>query len=484
MLFSFSFNGIKKDFVIAERGKRRSAFAPITRNLLTVPNMPGAYLQSSETQVRTISQPIVINGTDRLNVRKLEEEIASWLITNEPKELIFDDEPDRVYYAIVDGGLEIEDIVRFGRGEVLFICLDPYKYKGSSETVFFATNPSLIENEGSVATYPIFRANVLESLTNLDIISGDQYMRVGQPYTVTQTPVEAETRIFWDEMAALTGWSQAEYVDNGHVAGQIAVHNGYAFYPELVGQVVEDGVWQGPSMKKNLPESVQDFKMEAIVQLSNGEAEPGQTGMIEIYLLDAVGNVVGKIGIEDYSRSAVESHFKAKAGDAIDGTWFGDHTSPGWKNFKGVLRLEREGADWYAYIAQVDDKTGAHNYMLGSKRNVHLEDKGLKYTAPISQIQVAFRMFPGSDRVQMFVHDLKVWRKNTVQSENIPYIAAPGDLIEIDHGTNNISINGESRIDLKDFGATFFPLEKGSNPIFYLPLESVELNIEYKERFL
>ena len=84
----------------------------------------------------------------------------------------------------------------------------------------------------------------------------------------------------------------------------------------------------------------------------------------------------------------------------------------------------------------------------------------------------------------MYIHDLKVWRKNTLQAENIAYIAAPGDQIEIDHQKNDIKINGESRIDLKDFGGTFFPLEKGDNPIFYFPLEKVEMNIEWRERFL
>ena len=97
-------------------------------------------------------------------------------------------------------------------------------------------------------------------------------------------------------MGSLAGWSQAEYVDNGHIAGQIGILGGYAFYPELVGMTVEEGKWQGPSMKKSLNEPIQDFKMEALIELRNGEAEPGETGMIEIYLLDAVGNVVGKVG--------------------------------------------------------------------------------------------------------------------------------------------------------------------------------------------
>ena len=84
----------------------------------------------------------------------------------------------------------------------------------------------------------------------------------------------------------------------------------------------------------------------------------------------------------------------------------------------------------------------------------------------------------------MFVHRLTVWRLNTVKNEEIPYIAYPGDLIEIDHRTNDIRVNGESRPFLKDFGAHFFPLKKGANPIFYLPSSGIEINIEWRERFL
>lgn len=134
MLFSLSFNGIKKDYLICERGKRRSAFAPIKRNLLTVLGMPGAHLESTDTEVRVIQQPITINAKDRLDQRKLEEDLSDWLVTDQPVELIFDDEPDRVYYAVVDGSLDIEDIARFGKGTITFICPDPYKY-GEEQTI-------------------------------------------------------------------------------------------------------------------------------------------------------------------------------------------------------------------------------------------------------------------------------------------------------------------------------------------------------------
>lgn len=486
MLLTFSFDGIKKDFIIAERGKRRTAFAPIKRNFLTVPSMAGAYLQSTETDVRVIQQPIIINGIDRFNVRKLEEELSSWLVTKDPRELIFDDEDDRVYYAVVDGEVAIEDLVRFGRGEITFICPDPYKYKGQAETEFFFTNPTNLINEGTVETFPIFRAHVLEPVTNVDIFRDEDYMRVGQPHEVIDTPKEAETLIFEDNLATLTGWSQALYVDNGHISGEIEIWDNQSFTPRLFGQVIEYGVWQGPSLKKTLPEDVQDFKMEARVELLNKQ---GTTGMIEIYLLDASNNIVGKVGIEDWFETTIQTRFKAKAGDALDGDWIGDgsfiaNPSSAWDDFKGVIRLEREGRNWYAYAALVSDIDGKHTWQKGSKRNVHFYDSQGKYLNKISQIQISFRMFPESDPCPMYVHGVKVWRKNTITVEEIPYIGLPGDVIEIDHQINEIRVNGESRIDLKDFGATFFSLKKGDNPIYFMPENALELNAEWRERFL
>lgn len=483
MLLSFTFNGVKKDFVIAEKGKRRSAFAPIARNLITVPKVPGAYLQNSETEVRTIEQPILIKGVNRYNVRKLEEELASWLVTSQPKELIFDDEPDRIYYAIVQGSVEIEDVVdRWGRGFITFICLDPYKYRGMINSSEFLTNPTNLFNNGSVSTYPVFRANVLQPITNLDLIMEDVYMRIGQPYKVEEVPAEAETAIFHDTLSSLTGWSQADHVDNGNISGEIRVMNNNTFYPALFGTVIESGKWQGPSLKKSFSEPIQDFRMETELQITNTQ---GKTGMIEIYLLDASNNTVGKIGIEDYYTSTTKINFKARAGDVTDGDWIVSHEETGWNDFNGMIRLEREGLDWYAYIGKWDESKQTYVLQLGSKRNIYFHDTEAKYTAPIAQIQIAFRMFAGhGDPCPMYVHRVRVWRKNIVQVTEIPYIAEPGDLIEIDHANNDIRINGFSRIDLKDFGGTFFPLDPGDNPIFYYPEEAVDLSVDWRERFL
>src|SRR5690606_27309679 len=103
-------NGIEKEYVVTLTGRRRSAWAPVSRTFVTVPGMPGAYLSQTETQIREIVVPVLIKSDNIEDLQKTKEDMAEWLIHDEPKDLIFKDEPDRVYYALVDGGLELDEV--------------------------------------------------------------------------------------------------------------------------------------------------------------------------------------------------------------------------------------------------------------------------------------------------------------------------------------------------------------------------------------
>lgn len=156
MPYTFSFNGIAKDYVYMLRGRKRSAWAPRSLDLLTVSRKPGAYLQGVETSVREIEVPIGLVAKNIGDLQKLKEDLAGWLVTDEPKELIFEDEPDRVYYAIVDETPDFEEIVRIGQGTIRFICPDPYKYGPEKEAIFPSDVVSLNYN-GTAPGDPILK---------------------------------------------------------------------------------------------------------------------------------------------------------------------------------------------------------------------------------------------------------------------------------------------------------------------------------------
>ncbi len=151
---NLSFNGITKDYVQVVSGSNRKPWAPVERDYQEVPNRPGAYMRKKrKTKPRPLPIPVLIKAKDIPDLQKLKENFAAWLVHDDPKPLILDDEPDRTYYAVVDGSFDPDELVNFGQGVIPFICPDPYKY-GSEKTVTLGTGS--INNEGTVESPLIF----------------------------------------------------------------------------------------------------------------------------------------------------------------------------------------------------------------------------------------------------------------------------------------------------------------------------------------
>ncbi|WP_255290510.1 distal tail protein Dit, partial [Bacillus cereus] len=131
-------------------------------------------------------------------------DLAEWLFTEQPTELIFDDELDRTYLALIDGSIDLEELVNRGKGIITFVCPMPYKL-GPTRTVEFQTNnPGLIanvQNKGTVESEPIIEIEVENPSTFLDVWRGDEYFRIGYPLQANQLPVERKQRVMWDEMS-------------------------------------------------------------------------------------------------------------------------------------------------------------------------------------------------------------------------------------------------------------------------------------------
>ncbi|MEB9626274.1 phage tail family protein, partial [Bacillus cereus] len=155
---SFTFNNIRKDFIQIEKGWKRPAWAPVKRNFLSVPGYTGARLLNTQTEMRVLSIPVGIIVPEGSDLETMKEEIAEWLITGQPAELIFDIEPNRTYLAVVEDSFDPDEFVTLGIGTIKFICPMPYKL-GPTRTVDFQTGASgliaNVQNKGSVESNPI-----------------------------------------------------------------------------------------------------------------------------------------------------------------------------------------------------------------------------------------------------------------------------------------------------------------------------------------
>lgn len=174
---NFSFNGITKPYIKVLRGSNRTPWAPVVRGYQEVPGRPGAQLiKKPRTQPRSLPIPVYFKAGSIGDLQKMKEDIAAWLIHDDPKPLIFDDESDRTYYAVVDGSFDVEEFVRVGSGTIPFICPDPYKY-GEEKTVPILSGGKIVNN-GTVETSPIITVTFEVAAQNFTITCGGKVVRI------------------------------------------------------------------------------------------------------------------------------------------------------------------------------------------------------------------------------------------------------------------------------------------------------------------
>lgn len=481
MALSFSFNGIKKEYVICERGKVRQVYN-IKRNLLYIPGRIGAYLDGTDVDIKVIEQPIFFEGTDKMNLRKLEEDLAAWLITDQPAELIFSDEPDRIYYAVVDGSLNLEEIVNFNRGTITFICPEPYKQ--TTEFVEHFRNDSLsVWNTGSADAKPTFELEVLEPITYAMIRNqSDDYMMIGAPYDVTAETPYIREELSMDKVGnSLTGWTQGTTVDGGVVDGSFYVTTG-ALRAQTYG--ANSPEWHGPAMQMGMPDLLNDFKIQTYFTVKPRTEK--SFGRAELYLLNSGGQKIAKLAMKNIGTDGGSNVGEVVLRNENTGDSEVMIRTPGirqrlWNDFYGILRLERSNGVFNAYIAKYDTQKKEYNTAWSAS----FTDTDGIFDDPLASIQIHLGAYKGLQWIEdIAIHRVTVYKINqpSVASE-IPYIAYAGDTIVFDHVNDNLLINGESRVDLKDFGGEYFPLNKGLNELNVIPTGSFNTKVRYRERF-
>lgn len=468
------FDGIMKDYLVLERSWSLPAWAPIEREFLTVPGRPGAVQTEMRTGMRRFSLPVIIRSRNTVDKKRFVEDMAAWLIHLDDKPLIFSKYPNRTLYARVEGSPDFAQLWKFGEGTINFVCADPYEY-GDTSIDFFLNGLATVRNTGSEAASPIYEIDVLEDITHLDIISDKSYIRIGEPAAAEQPVYERQTLVLSDTLKTLNGWSDVTDVDNGYVAGTMtATQSGFS--ASSFGTEIAPRKWQGPAKRRALPVPVENFQLIATVDLLNVGK---QTGMIEIYCLDALGNTVAKIGIEDIMISVAEVQAKFQLGNVLGRKvqhYVTADYKPAWNDYKGVLRLFRDGNRFRPYFALVQPN-GKHVWVSSSYVYTDVQEE---YNAPITQIAIAIRKWPGTTEATIRVRDLKVWQLND-PAEGLPYLARAGDKIIIDTKDGSALLNGEPV--KKDFFSDYFDLEPGHTTLLIKPSDKVQGKIIVQERF-
>lgn len=137
------FDNITKPYIKILRGRVRPFFAPVYRE-----KKFDGHLTKTERGHRIIEVPILIKYEDRNHFRKLTEDMAEWLVHEEPKQLEFNDEPDRIYFALVDDTIT-EDFLYNESTEALLRFVSGYKYSKERKVTISTSTTEIIKGHKS-----------------------------------------------------------------------------------------------------------------------------------------------------------------------------------------------------------------------------------------------------------------------------------------------------------------------------------------------
>jgi predicted phage tail component-like protein len=471
----FTFNGVHSSTHFTVRRKERPVFAPISTNLLTIPNMPGAYYQGKKKEVLVFNAHVAKFESNANILRQKYDELKSWLLTDTPSELIWDDEPNKTYFAIVTSNLSFNETNGYAdAGVITFICPDPDSY-GAEILVPFTSSEMQIPYEGTAKSFPKFKVTFNQAVTFFSLVGSKGGVLLGQPQTVDVVQVQQEKRVLTDDMSSLTNWVDGSVVDNGVVAGTMIANK---FRASSYGT---GSSWHGPAKKRSLPTPIQDFRVQAF--LTQKSTSYSQVGRVEIYLLDVNNKIIGKVVLRDSTTSYKYNWAVARAGNEADNhtLYDGYGANPGtWNDFdNGILEIKRIGNVWEFYIAK-RDAAGNHNARL-SKRWRHTSGK---YNEKLAQIQVHVGAYGTHSATTQSINVLYVDEIIQPGSNQVPEIAKAGDVIEIDHHLKKVLKNGRPFNEIRDPRSTFFPLEKGENFIAVYPPDISSVEMTYQPRWL
>ncbi|KIL45767.1 distal tail protein Dit [Jeotgalibacillus soli] len=476
--FPIYFNGVDLSQFFYIKSDNGRAIYGREVELFSVPSRPGALIKGVKYPPRTITMEVLFACDSAEELRKKLEDLNDILSLEEPAPLIFHDEYDRTYYAISERVTEGYEWNGFHVTTITFICPDPHKY-GHENKENFVNGLATVRNNGYREAAPVFEIEVLEDITYMDIICSDAYMRIGEPVTVEQTPIQREEVVMNYKADNTTGWTTGTDVDGGVPAGNFQT-NGFSLNVQSYGT---GSTWHGPTIKTSVPQApLQDFIAEFLLGFPSTSYD--KRSRVEYYLLNDLSDAIAKVAMKRIGNEGLGNTVEIRLGGGLDTEFLyvgkGEGAGTAWADFRGIMRIGRIGNEWFFYVAKFHPETGAHvNRMYRT-----YTDAELRFTGNLSQIQLHAGQTGTVPTEAVNIDDVLIKRVNTVTDNQVPYIAYAGDIIQIDMRDSSIKINGEYRSDLKDFGASFFMLPKGKTDLVLEPSTKLSGKVTFRERFL
>lgn len=495
MMGYFTYNGVSSaDLgIIVTSGVSRPLLMTVSPITMDVPGRDGVYLAGQRRKERIIEVPIAIEGDTADDVADTVRTLAEWLVYPDPAPLIFSDELDKTYYAVLADEGELNEISTYRTGVLRFYCPDPYAYTSTPTQVAMAMGANTITNDGNADVYPIYKFKLKQSdggsaagstFLSLRNEATDAEILCGIPDSVDETASAPDTRQLYESGNSMDGWSTGNLCELGTATGTM-VSNGSTISPLWTGGSFGTGAaWHGPCVTKSLTAAATDFKLTTSIGFKTEEA---QLGRIEIFLLDAAQAVVARVILQDAWVDYRQAHWQVRLGPSsgTNRVMYEAKKTYGWTDMSGsyscALMIQRIGDWWNASIGRYNSSTGVWEY----KDAIAVVDD--RFDADIAQVAVTMSAYGTHDPVTtLWMNDIAVTEFATL-GDDVPFVFYPGDEVIIDTQASIVSrvastsAAAESLMPYMDITSQFFALAPGENTVTLSLGEDIEIDTTYED---
>lgn len=440
--------------------------------LIEVAGKAGAFFSSRKIPVRILEVDVIISADNPSDLRDRIKFINGILSVAEPRTIVFSDDDETIFHGIPAESEEEGEIVSINRSTIVFVCADPFSYSPELEHPF-EYDVTTLNNEGSEEAEPIFEIDVLTPVTFALIQNdNDEYMMIGRPAEVDDEIVQTDILMLEEQGDTIGDWlppvednlGQGEFTSDG--TGITVLEYG------------EGSSWHGPARSQEI-DPIQDFIVEMHCRVDTSDIR--QTHRITFTLFDEDLEQIGMMRIWNNSKNANQVVAEGRYGEYV-----GKHinyaiSSRNYKldrtHFHGIIRMTRIGNRFTFYVTRMN-RYGEHDDIL----SVPFIDSEDNYSGRLKYIQIDIAKHGDSPNPDLpRIQYLKVIHKQSITVDQTPYIANRGDKIIFNHKERKILLNGENIKTEKDFGATYFTLNKGENELVQHPSDSFATIVKYNK---
>ncbi|MGL6202051.1 MAG: distal tail protein Dit [Lachnospiraceae bacterium] len=494
MNYSVRFNGIELgNYIDILQGFTPFSGAAWAPEFKTIGSAKGAKFSLTRYGSKTIPMPFTITG----DIRGKYDKLQMALNVDEPKELIFEGVPHRIFYAIPSGDLDFDDAECIGEGTITWIVPDGLAH---SEFTMSANNEGAstftLANNG-IETVPVNVAATMKSDNGyIGFTLGDRFYQVGDPGEVDGEQYTTTDLLFDDHMTQDRGWllnqgitppvtderlqvGSVQYVVE--VAGEGTAGEGYV-EPVTYGA---GNSWHGPALTKFVPADkngeyptnwYSSYRFD--FNTDGGSNKGTQAGHHSVTYSDQNGNIIVSVVFEDNNYSLERSDMVIYVGnkriwDTKETTSFYVRGHEGRPGSSAIVIVEKIGA-------QVNIKFS----FAGINKSFYVDDA----SAQLQKVTYYSAQYKAYTPIQNnLLRAIQVRKHNVDSYKNIPNYFMSGDTVELYGDKNELYINGVKDWDKVDSGCKPLLFPPGVHTFGIAVSEFAEIpdvEVSWKERYL